>query len=941
MIRASASTSFRRAGNGLQLHSHVANLAHARSHIDGCKRLIAAQLLLQHGYYSSLASPSRAGQTQSHAEMQCKRQAHTSSRRWTEPAAGKPASAGPSPAAATPPPPFPFLGSSSYSSFLDMVERIVGHRFRNPVLLHSVFFHSHIHQCMTWLGNGLLRHYSSTFLYTLYPHYDEGHLTKIKDTLMQGGEMNRWTRQGGAMDLTPAIHTLERYKHAWISSQHGAETRAITRRLPVSPIGDLNALADIYPLVLPGDMYESLIGALYLDGGWAASDRFARRTILPAVGSIQHRIRRHLPDADLSRHDYRRMLQSFGQRVFAMTPTILSLEMKSEDNARHQWLVRADIKYESMASEKLIGELNELVGRYIEHDGFGLASPLLDAMRTEGSEASDAAPSTSAHTPSSSSSSPPSAFHPSSTTPPINRHLPLCVGRLSGTKRVAELRAARYAYQRLLAEWRKGTIRALDPSLAREETKSGEQVDDNIAAIADGTSEIPKRLKPAELRSALHALAAKHSSSPATSDSERSAISIQLLDIVRVLTSAEAKWVVYPLEVGDKTNEGSTDGDGIPSPLSIDPFESALALLPPMEQGTDGHRIPVPKSPSTLSPSSSWHMSDYTTLISLLHHYCVWSCFPSVWALLVDVHYVLTASTCHQLIDGFTHCTSMAVIIQLLRVVRRQRNFTPDIGLYEHALYGCTRCSPGLAWKQVMKIMKEMDEQRCTMRLTTYNTALYAMTGSLWHAGEYLLRKSSHMRKHTETEKTDSTDTSSDMAVDAGEDQVADHVDDNGEEESDGDDVVNAGERTSHPHDDIPASNLKDVVADANQLLRRLRSHHASSSSPIQPDLLTLACVAIIHTYSGRVEIGWRIVAAMERRSQLRLEVDEWCTLIQYCVQPTDSETFDPLNPPRPFHQASRSHPADHVEAAHGVIQAVAAIMRQAEQHSHTNPPGP
>ncbi|MEE9163031.1 MAG: ribonuclease III, partial [Candidatus Neomarinimicrobiota bacterium] len=102
---------------------------------------------------------------------------------------------------------------------------------------------------LEFLGDAILSHVVSAYLYSRYPGESEGDLTMRRSTLVS----KRFLAQvGEGMGL---------HRHLQVDSGVRLADAKVRRNLV-------------------GDAMEALVGALFLDGGIAAAERFIRRTVL-------------------------------------------------------------------------------------------------------------------------------------------------------------------------------------------------------------------------------------------------------------------------------------------------------------------------------------------------------------------------------------------------------------------------------------------------------------------------------------------------------------------------------------------------------------------------------------------------------------------------------------------------------------------------------------
>ncbi len=127
------------------------------------------------------------------------------------------------------------------SERLTRAQEILGHEFNNKVLLRAALTHpsavegqpvSASYERLEFLGDSILGAVVARSLFESYPEFDEGKLTRLKVSLVSGATLSE------------------------VSHELGIE-----------------------------NVYESLVGALYLDAGWDAAAEFIHRTLKPHLAS--------------------------------------------------------------------------------------------------------------------------------------------------------------------------------------------------------------------------------------------------------------------------------------------------------------------------------------------------------------------------------------------------------------------------------------------------------------------------------------------------------------------------------------------------------------------------------------------------------------------------------------------------------------------------------
>ncbi|UCH09716.1 MAG: ribonuclease III [Fidelibacterota bacterium] len=148
-----------------------------------------------------------------------------------------------------------FRKGSSTAQLRDLEKRL-GHRFNNSQLLEQALTHRSLSDRSTrnferleFLGDAVLSHLVSSYLFTHYQDHTEGELTLRRSALVS----KRFLADIG-------------------------EELGLHRSLKVDSGVQLDDVKVRRNLV--GDVMEALIGALYLDGGMAVANKFVARVVL-------------------------------------------------------------------------------------------------------------------------------------------------------------------------------------------------------------------------------------------------------------------------------------------------------------------------------------------------------------------------------------------------------------------------------------------------------------------------------------------------------------------------------------------------------------------------------------------------------------------------------------------------------------------------------------
>jgi len=179
-------------------------------------------------------------------------------------------------------------------------ENLIGYRFRNPTLLQEALRHASgadhrlaSNERLEFLGDAILGAIVCELLFRKFPDYLEGDLTKIKSIV------------------------VSRRTCAKISEELGIDEFLV--------LGKGMGTQGPTPSSVLADVFESLIGAIYLDGGIGAAQQFIIRHIETEI------------DAAVDGQgglNYKSNLQQVAQRDFGATPTYLLLDEKGPDHSK-------------------------------------------------------------------------------------------------------------------------------------------------------------------------------------------------------------------------------------------------------------------------------------------------------------------------------------------------------------------------------------------------------------------------------------------------------------------------------------------------------------------------------------------------------------------------------------------------------------------------------
>jgi ribonuclease-3 len=192
------------------------------------------------------------------------------------------------------------MGNRDVSQPFADCEAILGYRFKNITLLQESLTHASgadhrlaSNERLEFLGDAILGAIVCELLYRKFPDFLEGELTKIKSSVVSWRTCAKISERLGIGDF--------------LVLGRGMGTQGQT------------------PSSVLADVFESLIGAIYLDGGIGSARQFVARHIEPEV------------DAAVDGHgglNHKSNLQQLAQRDLGATPTYLLLDEKGPDHSK-------------------------------------------------------------------------------------------------------------------------------------------------------------------------------------------------------------------------------------------------------------------------------------------------------------------------------------------------------------------------------------------------------------------------------------------------------------------------------------------------------------------------------------------------------------------------------------------------------------------------------
>ena len=192
------------------------------------------------------------------------------------------------------------LISSHEAEILEECQNAIGYHFRQPELLRGALTHASgantrlaSNERLEFLGDSVLGLVTCEQLFLLFPDYQEGDLTKIKSVVVSRRTCARISR------------LLNLGEYLFLGK-------------------GMNVHANV-PASLLADVFESLVAAIYLDGGLEAAKTFILRHLLPEIEQV----------AD-GEHggNFKSLLQQVAQREFGATPQYVVLDEKGPDHSK-------------------------------------------------------------------------------------------------------------------------------------------------------------------------------------------------------------------------------------------------------------------------------------------------------------------------------------------------------------------------------------------------------------------------------------------------------------------------------------------------------------------------------------------------------------------------------------------------------------------------------
>jgi len=189
---------------------------------------------------------------------------------------------------------------STEAGVLEECQKSIGYTFRNPELLRAALTHASgantrlaSNERLEFLGDSVLGLVVCEQLFVRFPDFQEGDMTKVKSVVVSRRTCARIARQlnlGDYLFLGKGMHVH----------------------------------TDV-PTSLQADVYESLVAAIYLDGGLEPAKHFILQYMIPEIEAVAE-------GAHSGNH--KSLLQQVAQREFGATPQYHMLDEKGPDHSK-------------------------------------------------------------------------------------------------------------------------------------------------------------------------------------------------------------------------------------------------------------------------------------------------------------------------------------------------------------------------------------------------------------------------------------------------------------------------------------------------------------------------------------------------------------------------------------------------------------------------------
>src|ERR1700730_14149042 len=188
------------------------------------------------------------------------------------------------------------LSTSREAEILEECQKTINYQFRQANLLRAALTHTSgantrlsSNERLEFLGDAVLGLVTCEQLYLRFPDYQEGDMTKVKSAVVSRRTCARISKQ---------LHLGEYLFLGKGMNQHA-----------------------VVPSNLLADVFESLVAAVYLDGGLEPARKFILEYLMPEIEEV----------AEGSHGNFKSQLQQVAQRELSATPQYLLLDENGPD----------------------------------------------------------------------------------------------------------------------------------------------------------------------------------------------------------------------------------------------------------------------------------------------------------------------------------------------------------------------------------------------------------------------------------------------------------------------------------------------------------------------------------------------------------------------------------------------------------------------------------
>jgi ribonuclease-3 len=192
------------------------------------------------------------------------------------------------------------LTTNYEAEILEECQKAIGYQFKSPELLRAALTHTSgantrlaSNERLEFLGDAVLGLITCEQLFLRFPDYQEGDLTKIKSVVVSRrtcARISRLLNLGDYLFLGKGMH-----------------------------------LHQVVPASLQADVFESLVAAMYLDGGLEVTKTFVLKYIGPEIEQVAE---------GAHGGNFKSLLQQVAQREFGATPQYHLLDEKGPDHSK-------------------------------------------------------------------------------------------------------------------------------------------------------------------------------------------------------------------------------------------------------------------------------------------------------------------------------------------------------------------------------------------------------------------------------------------------------------------------------------------------------------------------------------------------------------------------------------------------------------------------------